>query len=93
MVPGKHLLDRTGRVAVAALLAAGLLAIPTAVAAQSTGTLAGSVTADAGEVRAFRVKARDTVGRVAYTVYTVEGRYGIYNLPPGSYEVQVIEAG
>ena len=93
MVPGKHLLDRTGRVAVAALLAAGLLAIPTAVAAQSTGTLAGSVTADAGEVRAFRVKARDTVGRVAYTVYTVEGRYRVYNLPPGSYEVQVIEAG
>ena len=39
------------------------------------------------------MKARDTVGRVAYTVYTVDGEYHVYNLPPGSYEVQVIEAG
>ena len=78
---------------VLAVVAALAAAFPTAVAAQSTGTLAGSVTADAGEIRAFRVKARDTVGRVAYTVYTVDGRYRIYNLPPGSYEVQVIEGG
>ena len=76
--------------AVAAVLA---VALPPPAAAQSTGSIAGSVTADAGEVRAFRVKARDTVGRISYTVYTVEGRYRIHNLAPGPYEVQVIEAG
>ena len=84
---------RGALVPVLAVVAALAAAFPPAVAAQSTGTLAGSVTADGGEVRAFRVKARDTVGRVAYTVYTVDGRYRIYNLPPGSYEVQLIEAG
>ena len=62
-------------------------------AAQSTGVISGSVSVDQGEVRAFRVKAHDTAGRVAYTVYTVKGRYQIFNLPPGAYDVQVIEAG
>ena len=66
---------------------------PAAASAQGTGTIAGSVTAGDAEVRAFRVKARDTAGRIAYTVYTVEGRYRIYNLPSGTYEVQVIEPG
>ncbi|MCY4602107.1 MAG: hypothetical protein OXF27_19565, partial [Acidobacteria bacterium] len=83
MIPVRLLLDVTGRAA-AALLAAGLFIFPAAVSAQSTGVIAGSVTADAGEVRAFRVKARDTVGRIAYTVYTVDGEYHVYNLPPGS---------
>ena len=55
--------------------------------------IAGSVTADEGVVRAFRVKARDTEGRIAYTVYTVNGRYQIFNLPPSTYEVQVVEDG
>jgi hypothetical protein len=61
--------------------------------AQSTGVISGSVSVDQGEVRAFRVKAHDTAGRVAYTVYTVGGRYQIFNLLPGAYDVQVIEAG
>jgi len=61
--------------------------------AGATGVIAGSVSADRGEVRAFRVKARDTTRRIAYTVYTVAGRYQVFNLPPGSYEVQVIEEG
>lgn len=61
--------------------------------AQGTGVISGSVTADQGDVRAFRVKARDTLGHIAYTVYTVGGRYQIFNLPPGAYEVQAVEAG
>tara|TARA_B100001123_G_C15330904_1_gene1031176 strand:+ start:2298 stop:4052 length:1755 start_codon:yes stop_codon:yes gene_type:complete len=61
--------------------------------AQATGVISGSVTVNQGEVQAFRVKARDTVGHVAYTVYTLDGRYQIFNLPPGPYEVQVVEAG
>ena len=47
-----------------------LLVLPASAAAQS-GVIAGSVTADQGVVRAFRVKARDTVHRISYTVYTV----------------------
>ena len=69
-----------------------LLVLPAAAAAQS-GVIAGSVTADQGVVRAFRVKARDTVHRISYTVYTVAGRYQIFNLPPSTYDVQVVEDG
>jgi virginiamycin B lyase len=55
------------------------------------GAVAGTVTVDRGEVRALRVKATDIVNRVAYTVFTSKGRYRIGNLPPGKYEVRVIE--
>ena len=57
----------------------------------ATGVIAGSVTADHGEVRALRVKAHDTVHRIAYTVYTQDGRYRIFNLPPSTYDVSVVE--
>lgn len=67
---------------------------PASAAAQTaTGSIAGQVTADRGDVVAFRVKARETANRVSYTVYTVDGRYQIFNLPPGTYEVAVIEEG
>ena len=72
------------------------LVLPAATAAQEAtalGVVAGSVTADQGEVRAFRVKARDSVHRISYTVYTVRGRYQIFNLPPSTYDIQVIEEG
>ena len=87
--------SRTIRVLVLALVAAiGLtVGLPVVASAQSSGVIAGSVTANQGEVRGFRVKARDTVGRIAYTVYTVGGRYQIFNLPAGEYEVQVVEPG
>ena len=55
------------------------------------GVIAGSVTADEGDVRSFRVKARDTTRRISYTVFTVNGRYEIFNLPPGGYDVWVVE--
>ena len=55
------------------------------------GLIAGRVTADYGEVRALRVKAHDTVRRIAYTVYTRDGGYRVYNLPPSTYDVSVIE--
>ena len=85
----------------AALLAFLVLSVAwlgpaTPVAAQdreATGVIAGRVTADQGEVRAFRVKARDSVHRISYTVYTVGGRYQIFNLPPSTYAVQVLEDG
>lgn len=59
----------------------------------STASLSGQVTADQGEVRAFRVKARDAVHRISFMVYSENGRYHLYNLPFGIYEVQVVEPG
>ena len=81
--------------AVVAALGVSLVWSTAPIMAQSadTGTISGAVTTDEGVVRAFRVKARDTVARIAYTVYTVNGRYQIFNLPPSTYEVQVIEDG
>ena len=73
----------------ALVLTAGLVAQRPA--APGTGTLSGAVTSDGGEVRALRVKARNTATRIAYTVFTVKGRYQIHNLPAGPYDVQVVE--
>lgn len=87
--------SRTRRLIIVTLLG-GLVALAGAsrelVAQRSaTGALTGVVTADRGEVRALRVKARDTVRRVAYTVFTNKGRYQFSALPAGSYDVKVIE--
>jgi streptogramin lyase len=60
-------------------------------AVTGTSTLSGTVTADAGEVRALRVKARNTSSRISYTVFTTKGQYHIYNLPAGIYEIAVVE--
>src|SRR5262245_45757483 len=57
----------------------------------ASGSISGTVTADRGEVRALRVKAIDTVHKMAYTVYTSKGRYQIHNLPPSTYSVGVVE--
>ena len=67
--------------------------LPATAAAAESGSITGAVTADRGEVRALRVKARDTDRKVTYTVFTTGGRYTIYNLPAGTYEVQVLEIG
>ena len=42
-------------------------------------------------VRGFRVKVRDTVHRITYTVFTRAGRYRVPNLPASSFEVRVLE--
>ena len=80
----------------ALFVAAGLCVWPGSASAQPTdasGVLAGRVTAEHGTVTAFRVKASDTVHRVSYTVFTVDGRYQIFNLPPSTYDVRVVEPG
>jgi virginiamycin B lyase len=59
----------------------------------SNGTISGTVSADQGEVRAFRVKAKDTVHLITYVVFTNKGKYHIYNLPPSTYQIQVMERG
>jgi len=58
---------------------------------RATGSLTGAVTADAGEVRALRVKAIDTVNKISYTVFTNRGRYQIRDLPASKYTVQIVE--
>lgn len=79
--------------ALAALAVAAWLVIPavTINAQNRAGTITGTVTADAGEVRALRVKATDTVNKISYTVFTSQGRYRIGNLPPSSYSVTLVE--
>ena len=84
--------------AIATFLCAGFLIgaaawIAHAQTSGAAGVISGSVTADQGSVRAFRVKARDTVRRIVYTVFTNKGRYQIFNLPAGSYDVWVLEEG
>jgi streptogramin lyase len=72
--------------AVAGWLGAGILAQTPA-----SGVISGRVTADRGEVRAFRVAAKDTIHKITYTVFTRRGQYNIYNLPPSTYEVTIVE--
>ena len=80
------------------LTLAGIWTIPHSgtVSGQTAGrnsVISGAVTADRGEVLAFRVKAQDTVRRITYTVFTNKGRYQIANLPAGSYQVSAVQAG
>ena len=76
---------RTASVATITILCVGLLVWSIGqVSAQqgaASGVISGTVTADAGELTALRVKARDTVNKIAYTVFTQQGRYQIHNLP------------
>jgi virginiamycin B lyase len=91
--PARHVrLERTATMVL--LASAFLFALGHSVVGQSsnaTGTISGSVRADRGTVRAFRVKARDTVNRITYTVFTSRGRYQILRLPPSTYEITVLE--
>jgi uncharacterized membrane protein len=64
-----------------------------AAAAVDSGSISGKVTAEKGAVHAVRVRAKDTVRKIAYTVFTRNGRYQIYNLPPGSYQVLALQDG
>ena len=64
-----------------------------AAAAVDSGSISGKVTADKGAVHAVRVRAKDTVRKITYTVFTKSGRYQIYNLLPGSYQVLAAQDG
>jgi len=92
--------SRTSSTVILALLGitVGVFSAGTSVSASQTpvgqsGVLSGTVTADNAPVRAVRVKARDTVRKIAYTVFTNKGRYEIFNLPAGAYEVSALQDG
>ncbi len=57
------------------------------------GTITGTVTADQGEVRGFRVTAHNLQYKLWYTVFTVKGHYTIPQALPGVYDITVLEGG
>src|ERR1017187_5041519 len=57
------------------------------------GTITGKVTADQGQVVAFRVAAHNLDLRLWYTVFTNKGQYTVPQALPGNYEVAVQMAG
>src|ERR1019366_3994478 len=71
-------------------LSSGLLQ---AQAPVSRGTISGTVTADQGDVRAFRVTAHNLQDKVWYTVFTNKGHYTIPQALPGLYNINVWEPG
>ena len=80
-----------------------LFTVPAWGQSSETAVLSGTVTADrdyavsdaSGEhipaLQAVRVRARETQRHVTYTVFTLKGKYHIYNLPPGTYQVSAIQ--
>jgi len=65
--------------------------VPSRAQQVSRGTIKGTVTADQGEVRGFRVAAHNLDHRLWYTVFTVKGHYTVPQALPGRYEVMVYE--
>src|SRR5262245_43694198 len=73
--------------------AAVLLGVELVVFGQSPGrgTISGRITADQGQVRAFRVAAHNLDRRVWYTVFTDKAQYTVPQALSGRYELTVIE--
>jgi len=59
--------------------------------APQRGTIIGTVTADQGQVRGFRVTAHNLQYKLWYTVFTNKGTYTIPQALPGLYDVTVLE--
>lgn len=57
------------------------------------GSIRGTVTADQGEVRAFRVAAHNLDQGLWYIVFTNKGKYTVPQALPGRYEMMVNEPG
>jgi virginiamycin B lyase len=83
-----------GRIAksVCLLLLASFSNIALADVLPGTGSLAGTVTADA-PFQAAKVHARNADRRMTYLVYTAKGRFRAINVLPGTYEVTVEKPG
>jgi streptogramin lyase len=89
------------------LIVAGLLWAAAVSFAQTAGApgglISGTITADRDyaiseasgnhipAVQAVRVRARDIARHITYTVFSNKGRYQIFNLPPGSYEMSALK--
>src|ERR1700690_810194 len=74
------------------LLAVAVSCLSKTSSAQSArGAIEGRVTADRGQVIAFRVAAHNLDRRLWYTVFTNRGHYTVPQALPGRYEVTVFE--
>ena len=65
----------------------------TGLAQVQRGSISGTVTADQGEVRGFRVTAHNSQYKIWYTVFTNKGKFTIPQALPGLYDVTVLELG
>ena len=65
------------------------LGVVTPAQQQARVTITGRVTADRGEVRAFRVAAHNLDQRIWYVVFTRNGTYTVPQALPGRYELTV----
>ena len=63
--------------------------------AQATvrSTITGTVTADQGQVKGFRVTAHDLTHMLWYVVFTKGGKYTVPQAMPGRYEISVLQDG
>ena len=65
--------------------------LPSSAQQPMRGTIKGTVTADQGQVRGFRVAVHNLDRRLWYTVFTNKGQYTVPQALPGRYEVMVYE--
>src|SRR5580704_8693374 len=85
---------RSTAVSLGAALMALLCGTPVAFAqAQERSSINGTVTADKGEVRGFRVRAHNLDRMIWYTVFTKNGSYNVPQALAGKYEVSVLQDG
>jgi virginiamycin B lyase len=78
----------------AVALCGQLLAVHSALGqSEPRGTISGTVTADQGSVRGFRVKAHNLDRMIWYTVFTKDGHYTVPQALIGRYEMSVLQDG
>jgi len=77
------------------IVSLSILLLPGLVSAQtsSRGTIRGTVTADQGQVRGFRVTAHNVRNMIWYVVFTKDGKYTVPQALPGPYEISVLQDG
>ena len=94
MAIGTRLDSRVGRLAIR-FSCLVLLAFCWSSFAQSPqrGTITGTVTADQGEVRGFRVTTHNLSQLIWYVVFTKDGTYTVPQALPGPYEISVLQDG
>jgi hypothetical protein len=77
------------------LISLSVLLLPGLASAQTSarGTIAGTVSADQGQVRGFRVTAHNVRAMIWYVVFTKDGKYTVPQALPGPYEISVLQDG
>src|SRR5271166_1173095 len=76
-------------ISLAVFLSAGLLHAQ----ATARGSITGTVSADQGQVRGFRVTAHNLRSMIWYVVFTKDGKYAVPQALPGPYEISVLQDG